>query len=89
MKEIKDSKGNKLKVGDKVRILALPDLTGMSPDARSETLPVFKRALGTYRRIEGFSSQGLIELIIRIKITNGWSTDFIFIEPRLVAKLKK
>jgi hypothetical protein len=86
---MKDSKGNKLNIGDKVRILALPDLTGMSPDALAETLPVFQRALGTYRRISAFSRHGLIELIIRIKATNGWDTHFIFIEPGLVAKPRK
>ena len=89
MKEMKDSKGNKLKVGDKVRILALPELTGMTPDSLAETLPVFKRAIGTYRRIHAFSRHGLIELKLRIKETNGWGTHFIFIEPSLVAKPTK
>lgn len=89
MKEMKDCKGNKLNIGDKVRILALPDLTGMTPDALADTLPVFKRALGTYRRIHAFSRHGLIELKLRIKETNGWGTHYIFIEPRLVAKPRK
>ena len=89
MKEMKDSKGNILNIGDKVRIIALPDLTSMAPDALAETLPIFKRALGTYRRINAFSRNGLIELKLRIKETNGLGTHYIFIEPRLVAKQRK
>jgi hypothetical protein len=37
----KDVAGKRFKVGDIVRIVGVPDLTGMSADCLSESLPVF------------------------------------------------
>ena len=89
MKKMKDNKGNILHIGDRVRILAIPDLTGMTAAALAETLPVFKHALGTYRRISAFSRDGLIEIKLRIIEPTGWQSHFIFIEPNLVSKPRK
>ncbi|MEX2607833.1 MAG: hypothetical protein WD708_10850 [Kiritimatiellia bacterium] len=59
MKEsVKDVKGNYLKVGDTVRIIGVPDLSGMTPECLQESLPIFEYLVGKYKKIVGFNTIG-------------------------------
>lgn len=49
-----DADGKALKLGDRVRVLGVPDLSGMRPSARAESAPVFAHLVGTVKRIFGF-----------------------------------
>jgi hypothetical protein len=62
-----DVAGRTLNQGDEVRVVGVPDLGGMSPAGRRETLPVFRHLVGTYKRIAGFDRYGHAELMFRIR----------------------
>ena len=79
-----DVSGKRLAVGDIVRIVGMPDLSGMSADCRSESLPVFEHLVGTYKRVEEFDEYGLAWL--RFKIRNGPHAGYhsVGIEPQFL-----
>ncbi len=84
----KDTSGERLRVGDIVRIIGVPDLTGMSADCRAESLPVFEHLVGKYKRVEQFDEFGLAWL--RFKIRKGPHAGYhsVGIEPYLL-KLRR
>ena len=43
-----DVTGAPLLAGDRVRVVGVPDLSGMSPAERAESLPVFPRTTGLF-----------------------------------------
>jgi hypothetical protein len=45
---IKDVTGKPIRIGDVVRVIDVPDLSGMSAHCRAESLPVFQHLVGTY-----------------------------------------
>jgi hypothetical protein len=47
----RDATGERLKVGDTVRVLAVPNLSGMSSACLAESLPVFQHLVGKYKRV--------------------------------------
>lgn len=65
----KDANGERVKVGDRVRIVGVPDLAGMHPKSRVESLPVFQYLVGKYKRVEEFDEFGFAWL--RFKIRKG------------------
>ena len=62
-----DTSARPVRQGDVVRVLRVPDLTGMSEEGRRECLPVFEHIVGTYKRVVRFDAQGLAELNSRIR----------------------
>jgi len=58
----KDRNGRKLSVGDRVRVVDVPDLSGMSRHGVMESLPVFQYLVGKYKRIAAFNEYGYAEL---------------------------
>jgi hypothetical protein len=50
----RDRDGRRLKPGDVVRIIGVPDLSKMNPDARADMEPVFAQLVGQYKRITAF-----------------------------------
>lgn len=80
----KDVKGVRVRVGDIVRIIGAPDLAGMSPECRAESLPVFQHLIGKYKRVEEFDEFGLAWL--RFKIRKGPHAGYhsVGIEPYLL-----
>lgn len=80
----RDATGAPIRVGDVVRVLRVPDLSGMRPRGRRESLAVFEHILGTYRRVAAFNSLGWPELSFRI--LNGPHSGFhtVWIEPELL-----
>jgi hypothetical protein len=56
-----DRNGKPIKVGDLVRIVGVPDLSGMSPEGIAESLPAFAYLVGKYKRVRGFDEYGCAE----------------------------
>jgi hypothetical protein len=82
----RDGTGEQFKVGDTVRVLGVPDLSGMSPECLSESLPVFQHLVGKYKRVREFDEYGLAWLQFRIRkgLHAGWHS--VGIEPWLLKK---
>ena len=80
-----DRNGKKLSVGDRVRIIGAPDLSGMTKQGRAEAAPVFNYLVGKYKRIEAFDGFGCAEFAFVINHDNGersWHS--VWIEPFLL-----
>ena len=82
-----DAAGRRLPAGDRVRVLAVPDLSGMAPASRAESRPVFEHLVGTYRRVHGFDRQGNAELVFRIRRGPDQGLHWVWIEPWLLRRV--
>jgi len=80
----RDVSGERLQVGDTVRVIGVPDLTGMSPDCLAESLPVFQHLVGKYKRIDEFDENGLAWLQFRIRKGPHSGLHWVGIEPWLL-----
>ena len=80
----KDANGQRIKVGDRVRIAGVPNLSGMAPEQRAESLPVFQYLVGKYKRVEEFDQFGFAWL--RFKIRKGPHAGYhsVAMEPYLL-----
>ncbi|TBR16727.1 hypothetical protein EPO15_18570 [bacterium] len=58
--------GRRLKVGDRVRVVGVPDLAGMSPSAQVEFLAALKALRRRPRKVRGFDARGNADLMVRI-----------------------
>jgi hypothetical protein len=70
-----------------VRVLAVPDLSGMAPASRAESRPVFEHLVGTYRRVYGFDERGNAELVFRIRRGANRGLHWVWIEPWLLRRV--
>lgn len=79
-----DSTGRRIRSGDIVRVLGVPDLSGLSRSARRESAPVFEHIVGRYKRVQGFNRLGHAELSFRI--LRGACAGFhtVWLEPSLL-----
>lgn len=79
-----DVAGRRIKVGDVVRVVGVPDLGSMGEKQRSESRPVFEYLLGKYKPVKGFNQFGLVELVFQIPAghMSGWHS--VAIEPNLL-----
>ena len=82
----KDVTGAVLKAGDAVRVVGVPDLTGMSPDGLAESLPVFRHLVGRYKRIKEFDEYGFAWLSFRIRRGPHAGLHWVGIEPWLLRR---
>jgi hypothetical protein len=80
----RDAAGVVIRHGDKVRVLKVPDLSGMRPRARRDSKPVFDHILGTCRRVVGFNELGWAELSVRILRGPHAGHHTVWIEPELL-----
>jgi len=83
-----DAKGQNLQAGDLVRVLAIPDLTGMSPECVSESKPVFEHIVGKRKRIEEFDESGCVWIRFAIRSGKFRGTHSVAVEPHLLAKVR-
>ena len=84
---MRDATGTKLRIGDLVRVIGIPDLKGMSPDGVRESLPVFEYLVGKYKRVRGFSKAGeigLVELSFKIRKGPHKGIHWVVIEPEFL-----
>lgn len=82
----KDAAGGRLCARDVVRVVGVPDLSGMSPDCLAESLPVFWHLVGRYKRVIEFDEHGLAWLSFRILEGPHAGRHFVGIEPRLLRR---
>jgi hypothetical protein len=57
-----------LAIGDEVRIMGIPDLSGMAPTAKAVSLPVFEYLVGKYKKITNFDEYGCAEISFRLPV---------------------
>ena len=80
----RDVTGEPVKVGDMVRVIGAPDLAGMTPECRAESLPVFKYLVGKYKRVEEFDEFGQAWLRFDIRKGPHAGSHSVGIEPYLL-----
>lgn len=85
----KDTNGLPLRAGDRVRVTAVPDLTGMSEKSIAESLPVFEYLVGKYKRITRFDEFGLAWLDFAIPSGPHRGMHGVAIEPFLLQLPRK
>jgi len=81
-----DALGRKLKPGDMVRVIGVPELNGMSEAGLRESLSAFRHLVGTYRKIRRFDQHGFAEIFFRVQRgpIAGWHG--VTIEPFLLRR---
>src|ERR671916_256204 len=79
-----DASGERVRVGDTVRIVGVPDLSGMSPECLAESLPVFRHLVGKYKRVVEFDKHGHAWLNFRIRGGPHAGRHAVGIEPYLL-----
>lgn len=80
----KDAKGELLEIGDTVRVIGVPDLSDMSKECQTESVPVFQHLVGKYKQIKEFDEHGFAWF--HFKILRGTHNGFhsVAIEPHLL-----
>lgn len=84
---IKDVDGRTVRKGDVVRVLGVPDLSGMRQPYRRETEAVFKHITGTRRKVCGFDQFGSAILVFGIRSGPHAGTHSVAIESHLIRKM--
>jgi hypothetical protein len=82
----RDRDGRLLKVGDVVRVVGVPELSGMSEASRRDCLPVFRHLVGTYRTINAFDELGFAELSFEIRRGAHRGMHWVTLEPYLLKR---
>ena len=82
----RDAAGERLKVGDTVRVLGVPALSGMSSVCLAESLPVFQHLVGKYKRVREFDEHGLVWLRFRIRKGLHAGLHSVGVEPWLLKR---
>ncbi len=80
----RDVNGVRLKVGDIVRVIGVPDLSGMAAEYRAESPPVFEHLVGRYKRIEEFDEFGSAWMRFQIRKGPQAGSHSVGIEPYLL-----
>jgi len=81
-----DARGRRIRKGDLVRVIGIPDLSTMHPEGRAETERVFLHIRGTCKRIDNFNRHGFAEFLFTVRAgpLAGWHS--IAIEPNLLLR---
>lgn len=79
-----DARGQRVRRGDRVRVIGVPILAGMSAGSRVETQPVFEHIRGTVKRVRGFNEFGHVELSFSIRHGRHAGHHGVAIEPWLL-----
>ena len=79
-----DATGKRIRVGDTVRVVGVPDLKGMAPKQRRESLPVFKYLVGKYKKVEEFDPYGCAWLTFIIRKDPSRGIHSVAMEPFLL-----
>jgi hypothetical protein len=79
-----DAEGGRIRVGDTVRVLGVPDLSGMGAQQQRESSPVFECLVGKRQLVDRFDEYGLVWLQFAIPrgIHKGWHA--VAMEPYLL-----
>jgi hypothetical protein len=79
-----DASGNRVRAGDMVRVIGVPDLSGMDPICEKETRLVFEHLIGKYKRIQDFDESGCAHLSFRILKGQSKGRHSLWVEPFLL-----
>ena len=83
----RDRGGQRLKPGDPVRVLAVPNLSGMAKRPRAETARVFQHLVGTSKRVDSFDHLGFARLTFRVRKGALKGRHWVGIEPHLLRRV--
>jgi hypothetical protein len=86
----KDAKGRTVRVGRRVRVAGMPDLSGIrDAKARREVTAVFRHVRGRCMKVRSFSRCGFVDLHFKIRKgpLAGWHS--VEIEPALLLVQKE
>lgn len=81
-----DRTGVKIRIGATVRVVGVPDLSGLTRTGRAEVLAVFRYLLGRYRKVVDFDDRGIGLVWLDCRIRNGPYAGLhtVWIEPWLL-----
>lgn len=79
-----DVTGRRIRVGQIVRVVGVPDLSAMNQEPRAECEPVFQYLMDKYKKVEEIHENGFIELFFRIRNGPHKGLHFVFMEPHLL-----
>jgi hypothetical protein len=82
--EPKDARGKRIRKNGRVRVIGLPDLSGMRAAARRESTPVFKHVRGRVFKVRGFDRYGFVEIFFQIRAGRNAGWHGIVMEPNLL-----
>lgn len=82
----RDRDGRRLRIGDVVRVVGVPELKGMTEASRRDCLPVFRHLVGTYRTIAGFDALGYAEISFSIQRGPKQGLHWVTLEPYLLKR---
>jgi hypothetical protein len=81
----KDARGRRIRKGMRVRVVGVPNLSGIrDPRARQTVEAVFRHIKGQCKKVRGFSRYGFAEIFFKIRAGRfaGWHG--VEIEPTLL-----
>lgn len=79
-----DARGLPLRSGSRVRIVGVPNLSGMKQPDRRLSERVFRHILGTCKRVSGFDQYGCAEIFFTIRRGPSRGLHSVAIEPFLL-----
>ena len=84
---VKDVDGCTVRKGDIVRVLGVPNLSGMRDPYRRETEAVFKHIVGTRKKVKTIDQFGCAILVFGIRSGPRAGSHSVAIEPYLIRKV--
>ena len=82
----RDAVGRRIRPGDRVRVLAVPDLSGMAPSSVREVRAICEHLVGTYRRIRAFDPHGHAEIAFLVRRGPHAGRHAVWLEPWLLRR---
>jgi hypothetical protein len=79
-----DARGRRVLAGSRVRVVGLPDLTGMKQPDRRNSEAVFRHILGACKRVSGFDQYGCAEIFFAIRRGPSRGLHSVALEPFLL-----
>lgn len=81
-----DANGKRLRTGDRVRVLAIPDLSGMPRKRQAESNAVFRHLVGKEKRIAAIDRHGNAEIVFKILKGKSKGLHVVGIETNLLRR---
>jgi hypothetical protein len=79
-----DARGRRVHAGSRVRVVGVPDLTGMKQPDRRRSEAVFRHILGTCKRVSSFDQYGCAEIYFAIRRGPSRGLHSVALEPFLL-----
>jgi hypothetical protein len=79
-----DARGHRVLAGSRVRVVGVPDLTGMKQRDRRSSEAVFRHILGTCKRVSSFDQYGCAEIFFAIRNGASRGLHSVALEPFLL-----